>query len=100
MTERERRVNLQLSALDDAHRVGRVSRDEYRLRRRRLLATLSDTTRATGRDTVRRPASAGQAPERAARPVSRWRQRMLSLGVLGVVCAGLALFYWLMLRTA
>jgi hypothetical protein len=102
MREHERRVNLQLNALDDAHRMGRMPRDEYRLRRRHLLATLCDDTRATGRDTVRRPAPADQSrkPAGAARRVSRWRR---PLGVLGVVCVGFALgfalYYWLMLRT-
>ncbi|MFC0396976.1 hypothetical protein [Paraburkholderia rhizosphaerae] len=101
MTERERRVNLQLSALDDAHRLGRIARDEYRRRRRCLLAAPDDETCATARDTVRRPASAGQPgdPAGSARRASRRRRRVLSLGVFGAICVGLALFYWLMLRT-
>ena len=101
MSERERRVNLQLNTLDDAHRMGRMPRDEYRQRRRDLLASLSEETGTTRRDTVRRPAPAGKSagPAGRARPASRWRQRAVSLGVLGVVCVGLALFCWLRLRT-
>lgn len=42
MTEREAAINRDLRALDDAHRLGRISRTEYRNRRRRVLQTLSD----------------------------------------------------------
>lgn len=37
MTEREAAINRDLRALDDAHRLGRISRVEYRNRRRRVL---------------------------------------------------------------
>jgi hypothetical protein len=102
MREQERQVNLQLHALDDAHRTGRMPRDEYRLRRRLLLASLSDDPCETGRDTVRRPARPGEPakPAGAARAAhSRGRTWAISLTVLGsAICAGLALFYWLVLR--
>ncbi|CAM0999453.1 DUF1707 domain-containing protein [Rhodanobacter sp. Root179] len=42
MTEREAAINRDLRALDDAHRLGRISRVEYRNRRRRVLQSLSD----------------------------------------------------------
>lgn len=42
MTEREVAINRDLRALDDAHRLGRISRAEYRNRRRRVLQSLSD----------------------------------------------------------
>ena len=42
MTEREAAINRDLRALDDAHRLGRISRAEYRNRRRRVLQPLSD----------------------------------------------------------
>lgn len=42
MTEREQVVNRQLRALDDAHRLGQITRGEYRARRRRALETLHD----------------------------------------------------------
>ena len=118
MSERERQFTLRLNELDDAHRLGRIARDEYRLRRRRLLASLSGDTCNAGRDTVRRPAHTGDPASRAARtsrepgtpaaaavhaqasvaPLSRWRQLALSLSVLGAI-VGAALFYWLVLRT-
>lgn len=42
MTERESAINRDLRALDDAHRLGRISRADYRGRRRRVLQTLSE----------------------------------------------------------
>ncbi|WEN14475.1 hypothetical protein PY254_14735 [Rhodanobacter sp. AS-Z3] len=42
MTEREAAINRDLRALDDAHRLGRISRDDYRGRRRRVLQSLAD----------------------------------------------------------
>jgi hypothetical protein len=42
MSEREWGVNEGLRALDDAHRTGRLTREEYRARRRRLLGTLQN----------------------------------------------------------
>lgn len=42
MTERERAINRDLRALDEAHRLGRITRSEYRARRRRVLGTLYD----------------------------------------------------------
>lgn len=42
MTERERAVNRDLHVLDEAHRLGRLSRAEYRARRRRVLQALRD----------------------------------------------------------
>jgi len=37
MTDRERAINQDLRVLDEAHRTGRITRDDYRARRRRLL---------------------------------------------------------------
>ena len=42
MTEREAAINRDLRVLDDAHRLGRISRAEYRNRRRRVLQSLAD----------------------------------------------------------
>lgn len=42
MTERERAINRDLHVLDEAHRLGRLSRAEYRTRRRRVLQALRD----------------------------------------------------------
>lgn len=43
MTERERAINQDLHVLDEAHRLGRISRAEYRARRRRVLQSLYDS---------------------------------------------------------
>jgi hypothetical protein len=83
MSERERQINRGLHALDDAHRLGRIARDEYRLRRRHLLASLLDDTYETVRDTVRRaaPAHATARPtlppisKRSAPPEHDWKAR-------------------------
>jgi hypothetical protein len=44
MTERERAINRDLHVLDEAHRLGRLSRAEYRARRRRVLQSLYDSS--------------------------------------------------------
>jgi hypothetical protein len=44
MTERERAINQDLHVLDEAHRLGRISRAEYRARRRRVLQSLYDSS--------------------------------------------------------
>lgn len=44
MTERERAINQDLHVLDEAHRLGRISRGEYRARRRRVLQALYDSS--------------------------------------------------------
>lgn len=43
MTEREAAINRDLRTLDDAHRLGRISRVEYRNRRRRVLQPAPDS---------------------------------------------------------
>lgn len=114
MTEREQQINRGLHALDDAHRLGRLARNEYRLRRRHLLAPLVDDPYETVRDTVRRAAPAhgtqresqkrapGEASNRSAPSASRagsgWRQLALSVCVLGALGVGVGLLFWLMLR--
>jgi hypothetical protein len=125
----EQQASFALQTLDEAHRLGRLTRAEYRLRRRQLLERLRGAYAArdgsqhgsrqdTERDTVRRMAAAGAVaapdahavageavPRRGAAaapalPAARpgWRRLAWPLGVLGVVCAGMALYYWLMLR--
>ena len=44
MTEREQAINRDLRALDDAHRLGRITRADYRARRRRVLQSLYDSS--------------------------------------------------------
>jgi hypothetical protein len=43
MTEREQSVNRDLRILDEAHRLGRITRDDYRARRRRVIGVLCDS---------------------------------------------------------
>ena len=102
MNERERHVNQSLHALDDAHRLGRISREEYRSRRRHLLGALRDSHVVTARNAIVRPAAHQQEP--APRPGddvlpglfpprrSVWKWGM-ALAAVVLVCALLA--YWL-----
>ena len=64
MNERERHINQSLHALDDAHRLGRISREEYRSRRRHLLGALLESHVVTARNAIVRPAPSSH--ERAA----------------------------------
>jgi hypothetical protein len=57
MTERERNANQSLRALDEAHRTGRITREEYRSRRRYLLGALGDSHVVTARNAIVRPAT-------------------------------------------
>lgn len=43
MTEREQSVNRDLRILDEAHRLGRITREDYRARRRRVIGVLRDS---------------------------------------------------------
>lgn len=52
MNEHLREINRSLHALDDAHRLGRISREDYRARRRHLLGTLCDSGGITARNTL------------------------------------------------
>jgi hypothetical protein len=52
VNERLRQINQSLTALDEAHRLGRISREDYRTRRRHLLGTLCDSGGITARNAV------------------------------------------------
>lgn len=53
MTDRERAINQDLHVLDEAHRLGRITRAEYRARRRRVLGSLYDSSGVvTARKTI------------------------------------------------
>lgn len=105
MSEREQRVNQSLRALDEAHYAGRISREEYRLRRRQLLGTLFDSHGITARNTLRgrrvsdglntapppSPAPAPAAP--VAAPSIAWKPLLAFL--VGLALCG-ALVYWLL----
>ena len=74
MNEQERRANQGLHALDEAHRSGRITREDYRARRRALLENLYDSDGVTARnalDAVRGRAAARIRREHSAWPV-RW----------------------------
>ena len=105
MSEREQQVNQGLRVLDEAHYSGRISREEYRKRRRQLLGSLCDSHGITARNTLRtritqqgaRVAAAPVAsvpvtPHRVHRNVA-WKP-LLAFGGGLLVCA--LLLYWLM----
>jgi hypothetical protein len=107
MTELERQVNQGLDALDEAHRRGKIARDDYRARRRHLLRSLCDMHATTGRYTLKRAARkfeaagravnyvpmarAGSMPTLAPRGFAGWRLAMLLAGIPLLA----ALLYWL-----
>jgi hypothetical protein len=103
MSERERHVNHSLHVLDEAHRLGRLTREEYRSRRRHLLSALRDSHVVTARNAIVRPAVQRDAvaptpnndvlhdmllPRRA---MWKWMVMLAAIGI--VLCAGL--WYWL-----
>lgn len=112
MTERESAINRDLRALDDAHRLGRISRTDYRGRRRRVLQSLGEGGAVTARKTLM-PAGATTRPhpERASatadataagrahvsllsmRPGLAWKPLAIVAGVLLVVA-----IVWALLR--
>ena len=58
LAERRRAANQDLRVLDEAHRLGRITRAEYRARRRRLLESLYDPSAVvTARNTLVPPAA-------------------------------------------
>lgn len=61
MNERERRANQSLRTLDEAHRNGRITREDYRARRRALLGSLCDSDGVTARNALT-PAAAAAPP--------------------------------------
>lgn len=72
-------LNRSLRALDDAYRLGEITRDDYRARRRRLLAPLcgggKDGPRQTASAHTRRD-QAGSATRRPRSWLSAWRERL------------------------
>lgn len=91
MNERLREINRSLRALDDAHRLGRISREDYRARRRHLLGTLCDSGGITARNTVeaktvpraRAQATATRQPARDAAVAAMFSRRPWWLAWLG-----------------
>lgn len=62
MNERLRQINQSLGALDEAHRLGRISREDYRTRRRHLLGTLCDSGGITARNALGGDTAAANRP--------------------------------------
>lgn len=61
MNEQERRANQSLRTLDEAHRNGRITREDYRARRRALLGSLCDSDGITARNALT-PAASPASP--------------------------------------
>jgi hypothetical protein len=116
LAERRHAVNRDLRVLDEAHRLGRITRAEYRARRRRLLETLYDPSAVvTARNTLVPPAATttprvrkspaahrGDSADAAShaltsllamRPAAPWKP--VGIGVLLLVVLA-ALAYWLL----
>lgn len=101
MNERERHANQSLHALDEAHRLGRISREEYRSRRRHLLGALCESHVVTARNAVVRPAQRSHEPAALSDsqvlpgvfPPRHASWKWIALVVIGVLlCA--AVLYW------
>lgn len=67
MNEQEQRANQRLHVLDEAHRNGRISREEYRARRRALLGSLCDSDGVTARNVLTPSSAVRTPPDRAQR---------------------------------
>ncbi|WP_293371309.1 hypothetical protein [Nevskia sp.] len=103
MSDRLHAVNQDLQILGDAYRLGQIQRDEYRARRRHVLAALrsggdADTTRKSlpmaqsgPRRTAPLPTTAA-ATKPAAPPVARKYWLLFGIGVLGLA----AVLAWLL----
>ena len=114
MNEQERRVNHTLRALDEAYRLGRLPRSEYRARRRELLTSLSDSNGVTARNAIvppppRSTPREGGAHRMAAPTVNEFStlfpERRVSLrkhGLLvgGMVLLAIALVLWMLRHMA
>jgi hypothetical protein len=112
MSERERQINQSLRSLEEAYRLGRLTREDFRSRRRFLLGTLCDSHGITARNAISAHAAGASSPQTAtpqrvhqavpepaapawfpARPALPWKQvAMFGTGV--ALCA--VLLYWLL----
>lgn len=107
MTDQERAVNQQLHLYGEAYRMGHMSREEYRARRRHVLSMLCNSDSATtpsllasqaslSRDTNSR--ASRSLPETTAVPVLKsgtfaWKHGLLFAGVIAVLAA---VAFWFM----
>lgn len=104
MSDREHHVNQSLRALDEAHRLGRLTREEYRSRRRHLLGALRDSHVVTARNAIVRgatterrqaaPATGNEVLVHMLVPKRAMWKWVIALALLAIVCAGVA--YWLL----
>jgi hypothetical protein len=87
VNEHLREINRSLRTLDEAHRLGRISREDYRARRRHLLGTLCDGGGITARNTVAAetvprssmpPAAAHARRDEAVTAMFPWWSRLFS----------------------
>ena len=73
-------LNRSLRALDEAYRLGEITRDDYRARRRRLISTLRGRAQADPRRAVASPiqrVSAEPAAPESRSWLSAWRERLM-----------------------
>lgn len=64
MNRQENAVNGNLCVLDEAYRLGRITRDEYRARRRYVIGRLSDSNAAAARNAITQQGSVADARSR------------------------------------
>lgn len=64
MNRQENAVNGNLCVLDEAYRLGRITRDEYRARRRYVIGRLSDSNVDTARNAITQQDSVAGARSR------------------------------------
>ena len=106
MNERERHINQSLHALDDAHRLGRISREEYRSRRRHLLGALLESHVVTARNVIVRPTLHSHEPARVPEgdvlpglfPPRQAAWKLIAVVVIGVLLCVLILYWLLKMR--
>ncbi len=113
MTEQEHHSNRMLHALNEAHRLGRITRADYRARRRDLLASLGERNSVTARNAIvpqresaQRRVESNRMPAATVNeasalfPERRAALRTLWLVVVGMVLVALLLVYWMLRRSA
>ncbi|GLQ91184.1 hypothetical protein [Dyella acidisoli] len=106
MNERERHINHSLHALDDAHRLGRISREEYRSRRRHLLGALLESHVVTARNVIVRQAVSSHEPASVSDgdvlpglfPPRHAAWKLITVVVIGVLLCVLILYWLLKMR--
>lgn len=105
MSDWERDANAALQALGEAWQQGGISRDTYRIRRRRLIASVLERRDETERRAVPVPAATRRTPAgasdrtgngRGVRRMPAGALRLLVMAVASIVVAALAWMAWTM----